>query len=364
MATVRRRDGTGNWQATVRGPDGRTRTFRLKVDAENWLKTQQADVVRGQWVDPALGRTTLKTYAEDWRKRQVHRATTGAQVETNLRRHLYPVFGARRLSSIRASEVQAWVKGLSATLAPATVEVVYRYFVSILRAAVADGVIARNPAAGVKLPKIERPKVTPLPVEHVMALIDAVDDRYRALLITAAGSGLRQGEIFGLTVDHLDQLRRSLRVEQQLVLLPRRPPFLAPPKTEASRRTVPLPDTVVDAIALHLARYQSGPHGLVFTNDRGEPIRRTWFSAEVWRPAIKKAGLPSGTRFHDLRHFYASLLIDAGESVKVVQARLGHASATETLDTYGHLWPDTEDRTRVAVERVLGAANASADRAV
>lgn len=71
---------------------------------------------------------------------------------------------------------------------------------------------------------------------------------------------------------------------------------------------------------------------------------------------MKRAGLPTGTGFHSLRHFYASLLIRHGESVKVVQARLGHASASErTLDTYSHLWPDSEDRTRLAVDSVLGA---------
>lgn len=66
---------------------------------------------------------------------------------------------------------------------------------------------------------------------------------------------------------------------------------------------------------------------------------------------------PAGVRLHDLRHYYASLLIRHGESVKVVQARLGHASAKETLDTYSHLWPDSEDRTRAAVDDVLGAGN-------
>lgn len=73
-------------------------------------------------------------------------------------------------------------------------------------------------------------------------------------------------------------------------------------------------------------------------------------------PAVEAAEQPGGTTYHDLRHFYASLLIDHGESVKVVQRRLGHASATETLDTYSHLWPDSEDRTRDAVDSVLGAS--------
>ncbi len=151
----------------------------------------------------------------------------------------------------------------------------------------------------------------------------------------------------------MDFLRRSLRVDQQLVLIPGREPFLGPPKTAASRRTIPLPAVVLDALAAHLANYDPGPDGLVFTAPNGGPIRRNRLS-ETWRAAVAAAGVPQGTHFHDLRHYYASLLIRHGESVKVVQARLGHASAAETLDTYSHLWPDSEDRTRAAVDSVLG----------
>jgi hypothetical protein len=78
----------------------------------------------------------------------------------------------------------------------------------------------------------------------------------------------------------------------------------------------------------------------------------------VWQPARTRAGLPNSVTFHDLRHYYASLLIRHNESVRVVQALLGHASAAETLDIYSHLWPDPEDRTRVAVDEVLGAGPA------
>ncbi len=170
------------------------------------------------------------------------------------------------------------------------------------------------------------------------------------------GRSYRQGEAFGLTVDRLNFLRRALTVDRQLVLLPGREPYLAPPKTAASVRTVPLPRVVVDSLAGHLAEYPPLGDGFVFTTERGRPLRRTSFSAQAWQPAVATAGLLAGTHFHDLRHFYASLLIRHGESVKVVQARLGHASAAETLDTYSHLWPDSDDRTREAVDAVLGTA--------
>jgi integrase len=133
--------------------------------------------------------------------------------------------------------------------------------------------------------------------------------------------------------------------------LPDRPPFLTPTKTAASVRVVPLPQVVVDALAAHLAAFPAD--GLIFTTATGDPIRRTAFSERIWRPAVKRAGL-SGVTMHGLRHFHASLLIRHGESVKTVQARLGHASAAETLDTYSDLWPDSDDRTRAAVDAILG----------
>ena len=136
-----------------------------------------------------------------------------------------------------------------------------------------------------------------------------------------------------------------------------------------SVRTIPLPQVVVDALAAHLATFPVVQVGLldttvkpeskrrqarlVFTDAAGQPIRRTRFS-DIWRPAAATAEVPDGVTFHDLRHYYASLLIRHGESVKVVQKRLGHKSAVETLDTYSHLWPDSEDRTREAVDEVLG----------
>jgi integrase len=87
----------------------------------------------------------------------------------------------------------------------------------------------------------------------------------------------------------------------------------------------------------------------------GAPIYRGGPWTKAWGKAVPEAGLPTGTRIHGLRHYYASLLIHHGESVKVVQARLGHANAGETLDTYSHLWPDSEDRTREAVDLALSA---------
>ena len=164
-------------------------------------------------------------------------------------------------------------------------------------------------------------------LEAVEALTEAMPERYRALVTLAAGTGLRQGEMFGLTIDRIDFLRRQLTVDRQLITMPDRAPYLTPPKTQASVRVVPVPQVVVDALAVHLATWPTAE--FLFATELGDPIRRTAFSERTWRPAVKRAGL-SGVTMHGLRHFYASLLIRHGESVKTVQARLGHASAAET----------------------------------
>jgi len=170
--------------------------------------------------------------------------------------------------------------------------------------------------------------------------------------------------VLGLRRDRVDFLRRMLTVDGQLVLMPGAPPYLAPPKTNASYRSVPMADVVLEALSDHVAAFPAAltddARGrsveLLFADDRGKALGRTWFHRRVWTPAVAAVGLPTGTHFHQLRHFYASLLIDGGESVKVVQSRLGHATADETLNTYAHLWPDTEDRSRTAVDVGLAPA--------
>jgi integrase len=359
----------GKWRARYRDDTGgqHARHFDRKVDAQRWLDEITAAVVTGQYVDPKAGRITFREYAEQWRDAQVHRPTSQAHIEGMLRRHAYPTLGDRQISTILPSEVQAWVRLLGTSdrrvkrkaLAPETISVIHSVVSAIMRSAVRDRKIIANPCEGTRLPAKDRKLIIPPTTEQVDRLRALMPAELQALVTFTAGTGMRQGEVFGLTVDRIDFLRREVRVDRQLLTRPGRRTEFGPPKTPASVRTIPLPQVVVDALAAHLADHPAGEHGLVFTL-AGAPITRQAFG-HVWRPVARSVGLEPGTGMHALRHYYASLLIRYGESVKTVQVRLGHASAAETLDTYSHLWPDSDDRTRAAVDSVL--AQSAGDRA-
>ncbi|MHB1536727.1 MAG: site-specific integrase [Acidimicrobiales bacterium] len=193
--------------------------------------------------------------------------------------------------------------------------------------------------------------------DQVLALAAAVPRRYRAVVLSGAGLGLRPGELFGLAMDRLEFLKRVVRVDQQLVRVRTKGVMLGPLKTSASYRSIPLPEVVGQAIAAHLQEWPSHPElGLIFTNERGGAIQQYPFGV-MFEKACAKAGLPEWATPHDLRHFYASTLIRSGASIKVVQTRLGHASAKVTLDVYGHLFRDEDDRTRQAIESALSPTN-------
>jgi integrase len=325
-----RNDGTVAWQARYRDPDGRQRAkeFARKVDAERFLATTKADIARGQWINPAEAQRLFAEVAEHWRAAQVHVDSTAAAVSSDLRNHILPVFGEKQIGRIRHSDIQAWVRRLSEKLGPAAVERAYRWVAATFRMAVNDDLIRRSPCFDIKLPAKPEGKIEPLLPGEVEALLAALPARYFALAVVGAGAGLRQGEAFGLTVANIDFLRgRQIRVRQQLKHVAPDPPYLGQTKTPASVRTVPVGDTVLQAIARHLELFPpltemaghvtKKPELLVFTDDAGEPLRGNRF-ARVWSKARKEAGLSEQVTFHDLRHYFASLLIHKGLSVNAV----------------------------------------------
>ncbi len=347
------RHGSGKrWRARYIDADGRERsqTFARKGDAERFLIAVEADLLRGTYVDPQRAKLTLAAYAERWLAAQPLRPSSRRTYEIYLRTRVLPVLGSRALGSLTPTDVRGLLRLLQEGLAAITVHHVHGLLATILRAAIDDGYLSRNPCARTAPGKGATSHVVPLAVEQVQAVIDALPGRYRVAAMLGAGCGLRVGEVLGLRIGSV-QLggEGELKVVEQLQLLPGSPPRLVPPKTASSIRTVPIPGTVCEAIAGHLDRWPGEGAGLLLRSSTGGAIWPNTFHASIWRPAARRAGL-GAARFHGLRHFYATALIRAGEDVKTVQAALGHASAVETLETYAGLWPDSEQRTRAAVD--------------
>lgn len=352
MASISKRPN-GRYRARYRDVDGRehARHFERRKDAERWLAGQVTKVADGTWVDPAAGRLTFDEFADGWIEAQLqHRPSTRAMTKSRLDRHLRPTFGRMALADIQRAHVRAWVAELvRAGLAPSTVEGLYRLLAQVMLAAVEDQYLQHSPCRRIQLPERPPSRIVVPTVDQVAAVMAHAPSRGRALVATAAGTGMRVSELCGLTVDRLELLRRQVVVDRQLLGANAGEARFGPPKTKASVRTIPIPETLADALGAHLAEHLS-PGGFVFTTEAGGPwVRKS--VANEWRRWSKAAGV--GFRFHELRHFYASALIAAGQSVKVVQARLGHATAAMTLDIYGHLWPDDEDRTRGIVAGLL-----------
>ncbi|MGA5667231.1 tyrosine-type recombinase/integrase [Streptomyces pseudogriseolus] len=387
------RHGTGmRYRARYVGPDGteKSKSFpdRQKRLAEQWLSHIEADMSRGQYVDPKASRTTFQQYAERWIAAQTTDITTRSAVEMRLRLHAFPHIGARPLGSFQPEHIREWTRALESTVAGATYRrEIFKNVSAVFTAAVDDRLIQRNPcrAASVKAPKASPGRVRPWSTERVFAVRAAIPERFRAVVDAGGGCGMRQGEIFGLPADEVGFLTGWLHVGFQVKLINGHQVF-APPKG-GKVRDVPLPQHVGRALAAHMEEFPpvdvtlpwlrpDGPKltkRLIFTSHDGGACRRNDFNTHVWKPALVAAGvLPEpepGKRvqssredgMHALRHFYASVLLDAGENIKALSQYLGHGDPGFTLRTYTHLMPSSESRTRRAVDGMYEAAGKTDD---
>lgn len=153
-------------------------------------------------------------------------------------------------------------------------------------------------------------------------------------------------------MDRVQFLRRTLRVDRQLVTIDSASPTFGPPKTTRSNRSIPLAKFVGDQVAAHIAEHGTGDHGLILHLPDGRPIGRNRFG-RIWRAARKTAGAEH-VDYHDCRHTFASTLLSEGVSVRAVADWMGHASPMVTLNTYAHMMPVDEDRGRLVLDSALG----------
>lgn len=371
MASIDRRrltNGDLRYDVYFRDPDGnqRSRTFTKLRVAEAFKSTVEADKLRGQWIDPAAGKVLFRTYGDEWLDNRVVDRSTRDQMRSRLEGHVYPVLGRRQLRNIKPSTIQAWLKSIH-DLAPRTRDLIFGHVQSILEAAVDDERIAKNPckARSVQRPQVPAKKVKPWAPATALAVQHNLPDRYELVAVTGSQLGLRQGESFGLSPDDIDRDARNVHVARQVKLVGHRLVF-APPKY-GKERDVPVSGSTLAWLDDYSERFPvvavtlpwKDPDGgelvtvrLYVTTRERKAITRTYFNGGVWKPALRKSGVPTtrenGT--HALRHLYASVLLDAGESIKAVSEYLGHADPGFTLRVYTHLMSASADRTRKAID--------------
>ncbi|MBQ0985136.1 site-specific integrase [Streptomyces sp. F63] len=381
------RYGTGmRYRARYVAPDGteRSKSFpdKQKRLAEAWLTQMAADMTRGQYVDPSAGKVTFQQFATQWLASQTTDPSTLVAMEVRFRLHAFPHIGSRSISAFQPGHIRTWARTLKDSgIASSYQRVIFANVSAVFGAAVDDGIIARNPcrAGSVRAPKLDARKLKPWTREQVFAVREGLPGPYAPTVDVGAGCGLRQGEIFGLAVDEVDFLRGMVHVVRQVKLVGSHMVF-APPKG-GKLRDVPMPNAVSYALADHITRRQpievtlpwKTPDGppvtatLMFYSRERKAVNRNYFNMYLWKPALVSAGviperLP-GERFkrsrehgmHALRHYYASVLLDAGENIKALAEYLGHSDPGFTLRTYTHLMPNSQDRARRAIDAAFSA---------
>jgi integrase len=340
-------------------------TFTTKRDADAFLARVRTDIERGVWVDPEAGRVTLRDYATRWlAERPNLRPRTVELYEGELRLHILPAIGDVELGQLSSARVRTWHAAMLKRGRPGktTVAKCYRLLSSIMATALEDGLIGRNPCvlknAGVERPP-ERPTAT---VDEVFALADAIERRYRALVLTATFTGLRLGELRALKRRHLDLLHGTVHVVEQLQELADGTLVIGPPKSDAGNRTVAIPAALLVELELHLDAWSlPGVDELVFPGTQGQPFRRASLYT-AWKRATRVAGV-EGLRFHDLRHTGNTLAAATGASTKELMSRMGHASPRAAL-IYQHASRERDAAIAAALSDVITAARPAPNAAV
>lgn len=302
----------------------------LKTQAEN-------DALTGVALDPRAGARVLNDYFSGWVSTRLVKGrplspSTRLGYARLWRRTIEPSIGRRQLRALRPEAVRNWHADVTTTAGGDQAAKAYRLLRAVLATAEADELIRLNPCrirGGGQEHHEERPLVA---TSLVLDLADAIEDRYRALVLVAGFAGLRTGESLGLRRADVDLLHDEIRVTAQAQELAGSGRIVLAPKSDAGRRVVAIPAVVVEALDAHLSTFTPpDPDAPVFTSPHGGPLRRATLSA-AWRSACRVAGAPDGLRLHDLRHHAATLTARMpGVTTKELMARIGHASPRAAL---------------------------------
>lgn len=363
---IESREGPGGsrvYRARVyyRGRYVASRTFPRKRDAQEWERKQVDALKTGIWADPKAGEKPVREWCEIWFAAQPPRQpATERKIRGVINKQIARAFGRRPLVSVRPSDVQEWAAEISRKQSPATA----RHALGVLRRvfdyALRDGAVHRNPAAGIRLPKVQGNDPHPLSHKELWALADELPSpRDRLLVLVGGYCGLRWGELAALRWSDVDLTAQKIRVSRSYS--EEAPRGEMAPVKDHQARSVPIPVIVLE----ELAEFGSGsrPQDLVFPSANATPLRNRNFRRDVFDAAVDALNLAITP--HNLRDTAASLAIQGGASVVAVARLLGHESAATTLNHYAGLFPsdldDVAQRLDAAARRVQRRDNPADD---
>ncbi len=357
---------SGRWQAHYKGADGKLHpapnTFRTKGMAEQWLAGIEADLMRGNWSPPQRSKETVALWAERWMASKLNlKPKTKADYEMRLRVYVVPKWGDTPISKITRSDIQQWVQELvSSGSGTSTIHHAVGILSRVLNEVVEAGALPSNPCQKISLPRATKSEIKPLTIEQIKTLANEIENppiitagngalptgrhyfpEYGLLVRFAAFTGLRAAEIAGLKIRAVDLDNGVVRVTETLSEVNGHL-HTVPPKTYQAR-SVPLPDFLIEELREYLSKLDGNDDSYVFRTSQGEPLRWKNFYNRHFKPAVLRAGLPANTRFHDLRHTAAALMIAENAHPRAIMERLGHSSINVTLGTYGHLFPTLDE---------------------
>jgi integrase len=373
---------SGRFQARYPGPDGLLRTapetFETQTAAERCLVDIEADMRRGEWIDPDAGKVSLKEYAERWIRERDLEDRTRELYEGYLRNHVGPYLGHLMLMELTPPRIRTWRMELvdGRTGAP-TVAKSYRFLKTVLNTAVDDDLIRKNPCRikGAGQEKAaKRPHAT---LEEVFAIAACIQPRYRLLVLLAAFAQLRFGELVALRRDDITLPKRRkptaeeieagadpsepiddgmplLRVDRAVAQLDSGEQRIKGPKSDAGRRTVVLPAAILPELRQHLATKgfaDPEPDGRLFRGPKGATPRRNNFNG-IWKAAVQAAKVNPGLHLHDLRHTGATLTARTGATLREIMSRIGHTS-TRAAMLYQHATSERDLKIAVALDAMI-----------
>jgi integrase len=342
------------WRGRYRGPDGKDhqKTFDRKIDAQAWVRQNEAAADRGAWIDPSAAKITFGEWWAIYVDEYPKRATTMSRDRTAANNWLLPHLKDLPLAKISPAVVRRVVDAMADAMAPSSARTFYGTLQAAMTAAVDRDIIARSPCRGIKLSSERRKDPRFLAMDELHKLANAMPDEHAPMVYIAGVLGLRFSEVAGLRVCDLDFLRRRISVVQTVAEVDGYV-IIADVKTKMSRRTMSVPPELMEMLAVHL-EHRGRPAGedLVFVAPEGGPLRRNHWRKRVWLKARKKAGFDDLT-FHGLRHSAVGFMIQLRTHPRVIQQRMGHASIRTTMDVYGSVLPEVDDEVTAGLGDLL-----------